>query len=378
MKSQKKIAIYTSGTSHHAILSVLVEYFNLKQFDLSIFVIDYNNFNKIINGRFDGYIKQKYISPLDSKKSIIFKLINFLIFLFNGLKMTYYLHSRSFNGLIALDSEWILNLMVPIKFKSKIQFSLILHNVNEYLPQNLSDVNLINPQHFKLYYASYFDKYIVLDDSIISRSLKSKTEKTVFSIQFSYSSQEDISLRNEFITSTIYSSEKPSFVVIGSVENSRRNYGQIIDSFIGISHKKYNLIFLGKVIDYGIIQYADKKRVLVNYFEDYLTATELEKTLMSSHFILYIPTSLTSEYLNKKATGSSFDGPKYGIPVLTNFQKLDHPRGQFVVSNKIDILIEDITNNFNIKSYLKEFGIPAFNRMKFNTLEYNLKYIDIS
>lgn len=377
MKSKKKIAIYTSGNSHHELLSVLVDYFNLKKCDFSILVIDYERFDRVVNGRFANNIKGKYINPFDSKKSVLFKLINLFIYLFNGLKISYFLHSESYSDVIALDSELILNLMIPLSFKSETQFSIILHNIDEYMTRDLFRLNPLKPQEFKMFYANYFDKYIVIDVFTIYNSLKLKTEKPLFSIGYSYSTQEDIDSRNEFISSKIFSQKKPLFLVIGSVENVRKNYYQIIDLFVGISHKSYYLTFLGKVIDRDVIVYSNNKGVIVNYFENYLSVNDFEKIILDSHFILYIPPVSNSDYQFKKATGSFFDGPKYGIPVLTNFKEINHPRGHFVVSEKLDKLINEITFNFNINAYLKDYGIPAFKKMELNTLIHNLKDIDI-
>lgn len=110
-------------------------------------------------------------------------------------------------------------------------------------------------------------------------------------------------------------SSKTRFIMPGNVEKSRRDYYLIFEAFRSINND-FELVLLGKAVDKEIISEGTKvlgKRLV--YFENRLSESEFAQYMLKSHFVI---SNLSYElpYGVFKASGSEFDGPAFGVPVL--------------------------------------------------------------
>jgi len=108
---------------------------------------------------------------------------------------------------------------------------------------------------------------------------------------------------------------KTSFIVPGNVEKSRRDYYGIFEAFRSIDND-FELVLLGKAVDKEIISEGTKvlgKKLV--FFENRLSESDFAQYMVKSHFVI---SNLSNElpYGVFKASGSEFDGPAFGVPVL--------------------------------------------------------------
>lgn len=125
---------------------------------------------------------------------------------------------------------------------------------------------------------------------------------------------------------------KTIFTVTGSVDNRRKDYYAIIDFFYNSRINDFELIFLGKIYDENIKEYAIKKNVKIKFFHEYLHTNIYEKYLLETDYLIGLFSN--KKYDSEKLSGIFQDSLRFGIPIITNIKNVGTP---FFVLTIIDI-----------------------------------------
>jgi hypothetical protein len=233
----------------------------------------------------------------------------------------------------------------------------------------LEKYNLKKVKKYQKKFVQQFDKYIVLNENIKNNlendySIKSEV------LPFKTTTNKSIKKREKFLYDI--NNKQINIVVPGNVDSKRKNYYSIIDSFSEYENNNYKLIFLGKVIENNIIDYAKKKNINFEYFEEYLPESKFNEYILNSHFLIgYVSNDLPYGIL--KASGVEFDGPTMGVPIIVNNKNVINENGLFIYSENLEETLLKIFNDIKEGSYYEKYGKKAFEKMKKNTSE---KYIE--
>jgi hypothetical protein len=232
--------------------------------------------------------------------------------------------------------------------------SLVLHNIHGYYQSTLS-LKIIDKIDL-LFNKIIFDEYIVLSKSLVPQT-RIKYNKKVNVIPYSIPTEMIISLRLQQLEN-LFNETKIKFIVPGSVDTSRRDYSSIINAFKLLPNSKYELIFLGEVIDREIIVNAIKENINIVFFEKYVNHEIFENMILNSHFMIYCP-SYVSGYGVKKVSGIPFDSSKYCIPMIN--LSLNESFNELLLEINTKNLSETIQELLNLdnKDYKNIYGLTS-------------------
>lgn len=291
----------------------------------------------------------------------------------NHLRLKKAIKNNKIDNFVVLEIyDWRLQILMSFDLSFKnLNKVLTIHNIHRYFKVDASLIkkyNLQSPKKFRIRFLSKFNKIVVLQDNM-AKTLKVKYGVDALIIPGKLTKTVYIEKRKNFLEE--YNKQKIKFVVPGSVESKRKNYYSIIDTFSVFSKEFYELVFLGKVIERDIIDYAKKKNINLKYFDSYLSENEFNNEIITSHFLIgLIPNEMP--YGELKASGVIFDGPSLGVPVIINNEKLALKNGLFIVTQNLESTLKEIINNFETNKYYKKYGKPGLDKMIENTAE---KYI---
>jgi hypothetical protein len=254
----------------------------------------------------------------------------------------------------------------------KINSILTIHNIFDYFEVEkllMERYNLKKVKNYQKKFLEKFNKYVVLNENIKNKLEKDYNIKSEV-LPFKTTNKNDIKKRELFLNNL--NNKQITFIIPGNVESKRKNYFSIIDSFSKYNNKNYKLIFLGRVIENKIIDYAKKKEINLEYFNEYLPESKFNEYILNSHFLIgFISNDLPYGIL--KASGVEFDGPTMGVPVIVNNKNVTNNNGLFIYSEDLDNTLLNIFNDINNNSYYTKYGKIAFEKMKNNTSD---KYVD--
>lgn len=228
------------------------------------------------------------------------------------------------------SNRFVRELLEYYKFTSK---TLVLHDVLGYK----NSLDLIRKSTFKkkvLFWLinvlykneiTLFDKLVVPADYLALEAHRiHKLDSYV--LPWGIPSFYSLEKRRHYLTLMV---NKMVFLVPGSVDNLRREYRKIIESFHGIENSLYELVLLGKVIDNKIIEEFFKHEINFRYYEEYISNEEYENELLKCNFVIYAP-SKNLGYGSIKISGIPMDAFRYGVPLINlSKEKFDH---QFVIN----------------------------------------------
>lgn len=291
----------------------------------------------------------------------------------NFLKIKKAIKNNNINNFILLDIydkklQYIMSLCFSFKNLNKV---LTIHSIYRYfrVDANLTKkYDLPSPKKFQIRFLKKFNKIVVLQDNV-KEALKVKYGIDSIIIPFKLTKSVYIEKRKNFLEDC--NEQKIKFVVTGVVDSRRKNYYSIIDAFSVFSKESYELVFLGKVRERDIIDYAKKKNINIKYFDSYLSENEFNNEIITSHFLIGLMSN-KSPYGELKTSGIVFDGAPLGVPVIINKENLVLKNGLFIVTQKLEVTLKGIINDFKTGKYYEKYGKPALDKMIENTAD---KYI---
>jgi len=299
---------------------------------------------------FDNY-KKLFIETSHLKQSKI-SLLALEAYPFGGnRRVRYIIENFSFNykSLVLHDSRGYGNTIRILRSLNTFKSKVISHLLS------FSYIDEIN----------YFDGLVVLGEPLVNEVKKYNKNIHIFPSYFPCKNaliERDKFIKNLPLTNMI-------FVVPGSVDSKRRNYKYIIDSFINRSHSQYELVFLGKVLDYNIIHYAQRHNVNVKFFDMYVDRIAFELELIRASFVIYSP-SPDSNYGETLISGIPSDAFRYGVPLL-NLSEETHNNQIEIKSESLPITLDLLLKPESFSDYYKKYGEPAIIQSKnFNILKY--------
>jgi len=268
--------------------------------------------------------------------------------------------------------DWRLQILMSFDFSFEyLNKVLTIHEIHRYfrVDANLTKkYNLPTPRKYRIRFLKKFNKIVVLQDNV-KKTLKVKYGIDSIIIPFKLTESVYIEKRKNFLQDC--NEHKIKFVVTGIVDSRRKNFYSIIDAFSAFSKESYELVFLGKVIERDIIDYAKKKNINLKYFDSYLSENEFNNEIITSHFLIGLMSN-KSPYGELKTSGIVFDGASLGVPVIINNEDLTLKDGLFIVTQNLEATLKEIINHFETSKYYEKYGKPALDKMMANTAE---KYI---
>lgn len=291
----------------------------------------------------------------------------------NYLKIKKAIKKNKIDNFVVLEIyDKKLQILMSFDFSFKnLNKVLTIHNIHRYfkIDENLTrKYNLQSPKKFQIRFLRKFNKIVVLQDNMV-KTLKLKYGVDSIIIPGKLTKSVYIEKRKKFLEN--FNKQKIKFVVPGGVESKRKNYYSIIDTFSVFSKESYELVFLGKVIEKDIIDYAKKKNINLKYFDSYLSENEFNNEIITSHFLIGLMSN-EMPYGELKASGVIFDGASLGVPVIINNENLVLKNGLFIVTQNLESTLKEIIDEFETSKYYEKYGKPALDKMIENTAE---KYI---
>jgi len=256
-----------------------------------------------------------------------------------------------------------------LNFKN-VKKVLTIHNIHQYLKVNDNDAEKYGLKNVRLKkyqnrFMRKFDKYTVMDGNVkmfLMNCYKINAEVLPYKV----TNSEFIRKRYEFLS--ISKREKPRLLVPGAVQSSRRDYKKIIDTFSEIRDHPYELVFIGKIYESWVVEYAAEKKVKIKYIEDYLTEEEFNEEAIHSHFILdFVPQH--SPYGTLKVSGAQLDGFTLGVPIVVNKKEMVSENGEFIYADNLTLTLQQILSDYEDGKYVEKYGLPALEKMKKNIPE---------
>lgn len=362
----RQVIIYTDNL-HNIFTSTIISlnhYRNIKTILIHPKSKD-NYLNNIINSY--KIIEKKLIQQFKVNKSnplyYVLYPINIIISLCNSVQLFYELTVNDFSEFIILDSSnrylWT-SLLIKYPKKARLKTTLTIHNVDHHI--NFNNAN------YKKYQSQLFFKsnqFIVLTNGI-KQLLKKHTFENIYEIPLSFSREDDIKNRTKIKNSLL--KYPVQFVVPGNVTELRKPYKLILEVFSGFPSDLYVLVFLGKIEDKKIIDYANSLSINLKWFERQVSDSCFDEYMLTSHFSIGF-TSKKLSYGILKASGVSFDGPKYGVPTLINNKHLETEKGLFIFLEDLSVFLEKIIIKGNLHYYLENYYEPALLQMTSNTID---------
>jgi len=311
----------------------------------------------------DGFPMKK--NPVKATKSVLnnYKIIKKFI---EKEKVTEFVMLELYNEKLKL----LMSLNFPFKNMRSI---LTVHNIHNYFEIDerlLRKYNLHKVRKYQKKFVQNFDKIVVLNDRM-KDFLEANYSIKAYIMPFRLTKLSYIEKRDNFLNDKT-STSKVKFVVPGNVESKRKDYYSIIDSFSKYNKKKYELVFLGKVIEEKIIEYAKIKKINIKSFKSLIPENQFNDEIISSHFVIGFSSDLLP-YGILKASGIEFDGPALGVPTIVNNENLISEKGVFLFSENLQATLDQVFCDFENNEYLEKYGKPAFEKMKNNTAD---KYLE--
>ena len=225
----------------------------------------------------DGFPMKK--NPVKATKSVLnnYKIIKKFI---EKEKVTEFVMLELYNEKLKL----LMSLNFPFKNMHSI---LTVHNIHNYFEVDeilLKLYNLNKVRKYQKKFVQNFDKIVVLVDRM-KDFLKVNYDIDAYTIPYKLTKLSYIEKRNNFLNDKTLTS-KVKFVVPGNVDSKRKNYYSIIDSFSKYNKNKYELVFLGKVIEEKIIEYAKTKKINIKSFKSFIPKNLFNDEIISSHFVI--------------------------------------------------------------------------------------------
>jgi hypothetical protein len=211
----------------------------------------------------------------------------------------------------------------------------------------------------RIFYKFQFDEFIVLNETLRVKAESIWRAKTHV-IPFSLPDNKMIHKRLNYLKS-VKEAQKISFVVPGNVSSNRVDYKSIIEAFEVYSHEQYELIFLGKVVEWGIIDYANFKKINIVYFNEYVTLDKFDSIFLSTDFAIYKP-EIKFNYGETKISGTPYDACRYGVPMINLSTEQFNDFVVEIRHNNLNELLSDlISKNYN---YVDCYGMPSIELSK--------------
>lgn len=361
----KKILLYTED--HDCFTDSILNLIMLIN-DIEVFIMTTEEKKKrLIKSNPIFYKKFTFIKlneKISIKKNPYKRIINFLKLRKNliDLKIDYLIIQEINDNLLIFLISYFLRINNLFKI-------LTIHNLNEYIKVDknlIKKYKLNKTKKYKIKFRNKFDRFIVLNNHL-KYKLKYKYKINSQVIPFKLTNQNYIHQKKYFLENN--SNGITKFVVPGNVESKRKDYYKIIDSFVNLDN--YELIFLGKVKEKKIIDYAINKKVNLKYFNIYLNEKEFNNIIVNSHFLIgFISEKLPYGIL--KASGIEFDGPTLGTPVIVNSNKIISKNGLYIYTNDLKSIIKKILLDKKNEKYYIKYGKLAYEKM-INNLPFNYR-----
>lgn len=269
-----------------------------------------------------------------------------------------------------------LKLLMSLNFPFKNVHSILtVHNIHDYFEVDetlLKSYNLNKVRKYQKKFVRNFDKIVVLADRM-KDFLKVNYGIEPYTMPYKLTKLSYIEKRNNFLNDKTLTS-KVKFVVPGNVDSKRKDYYSIIDSFSRYDKNKYELVFLGKVIEEKILKYGKTKNINIKSFKSYIPENLFNDEIINSHFVIGFSSGL-SPYGILKASGIEFDGPALGVPTIVNNENLMSEKGVFLFTENLQATLDQLFCDFENNEYLEKYGKSAFEKMKNNTADKYLKNI---
>lgn len=367
-----KILIYTQNV-HDLYTGVIVDFLLQRKYEVLLISpkINHTPINNMIRG--DKIQHYTLVNRLNTKRRyiprLLLKVLNIFVDYVNCVRLYRILKLGNYDKFIILDSYnkymWFpLALFYPKKAVSKT--ILTVHNIHHHIKSESGS------KWWQARIAQFSSEYIVLT-TWMKEALSKHTSKSIHVIPFSVSVDKDISRRLNYKQKL--ENYPIRFVIPGNVSHKRKPYIEIFESFSRYSNDIYSLTLLGKIEDPSIIRYAKINNINIEYFWDKVSDIDFDRIMSSSHFSIgFVSDKLP--YGTYKASGVSFDGPKYGVPTLINKQHLITEKGVFHFIESLDEFLETVLMEFDFDKYFQENYKIALNKMKANKIT-NIKNIDI-
>lgn len=362
MKNKKttKYIIYSHNLHDNILISlvnILTTNCNIKDFTLIVIlprkklkrVIDQIDMIDRDSDKKLEFVKTLTLIPHNGK--LTYKLINFLMLILNLIKTL-----RSFyraDSIIFSDYGYDKNdrLLIYILgfLQSNVKIYFLLHDLIFF------EIHKLQKNEIKRNPIGY----LVLSENL-NIDLSKLTIKKVFTFPYAVPNEGFIRKRKEFLKNSTVSGLL-KIAIIGAVDNDRCEYYQIIETLNSFPFS-YRLCFLGKIIDFDILEFSKKNVKNLRFFEHYLSNEELEKELIDTHYL--INWTNNDMFYRRKISGSMYDAVKYGIPIITNNQNFSIKYNHALIFYEFIEIIEYL-KNFSHESYVKFDGFKAIkNSMK--------------
>jgi hypothetical protein len=367
----KKILLYSE--THEPYLETFVTILNLMGNKEIFIATNEKRVDWLLETNPNLYSNVKFIKlneSLSFKKTLVKASLN-LVKNYLGIKKA--IKNNKIDNFVVLEIyneklQFIMSFDFSFKNLNKI---LTIHNIHRYFKVDanlIKKYNLQSPKKFQIRFLRKFNKIVVLQDNL-AKTLKVKYGIDSIIIPYKLTKPIYIEKRKNFLEDC--NKQKIKFVVPGNVDSKRKNYYSIVDTFSVFSKESYELVFLGKVIERDIIDYAKKKNINLKYFDSYLSENEFNNEIISSHFLIGL-ISNELPYGELKASGVVFDGASLGVPVIINNENLVLKNGLFIVTQNLESTLKEITKDFETSTYYEKYGKPALDKMIENKAE---KYI---
>ena len=330
-------------------------FFDLNQ--IEVFIIDYSkhyDFLKRIS------LTNKYIGYVEILNVLFFKNYKRLFKRIEDI-----IDHESELSFLALElypiasNRLVRKLLDSIYFKSK---TLFLHNIYGYKNTliNFDKSTLRKKLLYWLVNVSYKDEVKWFNNILVPMDYlvpEAQREHRLDTYAFPLAIPSKVLLKKREYYLNFLNNEKLTFVVPGSVENFRRDYKKIIESFVGIDVAKYELVFLGKLIDNSLISKCFELGVNLRYYKDYLSSEDYENEFLKCNFAIYSP-NLESGYGSRKISGTPSDAFRHGVPLI-NLSNEEFENQFDIRTQDLKTFVETlIVDEF---SYKEKYGFPALN-----------------
>jgi hypothetical protein len=227
---------------------------------------------------------------------------------------------ESFNEVVFLSITftWKIIYILYIIKKINTPYSIVVHNINSWL--QFGKLNLKNIlRYFVKKYIINNPKHLIVLNKNLKKTLSEKVSKQILVIPF----------KMPVTTVSKIQNEKPVIVIPGTVDQTKRDYKNILKLFNKINFN-YSLVLLGKIKDPAILGLLKENRNII-WFEKYISQDIFDQYMKSCNLLL-APTikeytwgsSSTEVYGITKASGAEFDCLKYKKQLLINdFYRID-------------------------------------------------------
>lgn len=320
-------------------------------------LIPYNKSNRIKNivstNQWINYSEKKYLIFKKRNNRIANRIFYVLNSVINIMILKFFLLSTNKQkDLFIIELTRLTTFKYSFNFASFNNVILTIHSTKRFEFDNKSK------KSYRQWVYDYSNIICVLNNSLTD-NLYLENKKSYIA-PGSFKSESIISSREGFLKENLKSKSNVfRFTVTGTVSQNIKDYNRIIDVFAKLNKKNYELVFLGKILDQTIIDYALSKKVNVTFFDSYVNDEDFTRILLESHFLLYCTSNI--EFNGYRTSGIIFDSFRFCVPLISDNHYLSWEHIKILFTNKMD----NIINNLLLMSkddYYKTYGIVSLEK----------------